>query len=248
VPLALRPPLNIAHRGANETAPENTLAAFHKALDLGADGIELDVRLSADGVPVVIHDATVDRTTDGAGPVAGMDLGQLRALDAGGWFDPGFTGERIPTLEEVLGVFGGRTWLNLELKGVRILDDELVSAVAGVLGQLELAQDVLISSFNPYLLRQVRRLAPSYPVALLYASSPLLLRQLGQLLLGSRPAAVHPHHALVNRQRVARAHKVGTRVNVWTVDARGRMQELISAGVDGIITNQPALLREVLRG
>jgi len=245
-PLELRRPLNIAHRGASQVAPENTLAAFHKALQLGADGIELDVRLSADGVPVVIHDATVDATTDGGGPVAGMSLAQLRTLDAGGWFDPVFKGERIPTLEEVLGTFGGRMVLNLELKGKRVMDHEVAPAVTALLKQQKVQEKILVSCFNPYLLRQVRRLAPAVPVGLLYAGSPFPTRYLATLLMGEQPAAIHPHYALVNEARVAHAHELGVRVNTWTVDDPERMRALASASVDGIITNRPQLLRRVL--
>jgi len=242
-----RGPLNIAHRGANQVAPENTLRAFQEALNRGADGIELDVRLSADGVPVVIHDATVEATTDGSGAVANMTFAQLRTLDAGGWLDPAFKGERIPSLEEVLDTFGGRTVLNLELKGAQVFDNDLVPTVVDLLERHELQQEVLVSCFNPYLLRQVRRLAPRVPLALLYTNSPLPLRRLADLLLGEQPAAIHPHHTNVSERLVAHAHELGVRVNVWTIDDPQRMRVLADGGVDGIITNKPALLRRVLK-
>ena len=241
-------PLNIAHRGASRAAPENTLTAFRKAVELGADSIEFDVRLSGDGVPVVIHNATVDATTDGKGAVAEMDLSKLRTLDAGGWFDRAFERERIPTLEEVLEHFGRRTKLNLELKEERVLNRALVPAVVNLLEQRELDQEVLVSCFNPYLLRQVRRLTPTVPLAVLYAKSPLPLRLLANLFLGEHPDAIHPHHTMVNAPVVAHAHALGLRVHAWTVDERERMEALTNAGVDGIITNRPGLLRKVLEG
>src|SRR6266704_6290544 len=112
----LRRPLRIAHRGASARAPENTLAAFAEAVRLGANAIELDVHLTADGVPVVIHDGTVDRTTNGRGEVAAMTLKDLRRLDAGAWFSSRFRGERIPTLEESLEFARGRCAMNVEIK------------------------------------------------------------------------------------------------------------------------------------
>jgi glycerophosphoryl diester phosphodiesterase len=142
--------LNIAHRGASAAAPANTMAAFEKALALGADGIELDVQLSADGVPVVIHDFTVDDTTDGSGKVARMTLAQLEQLDAGSYFDPAFAGERIPTLEKVLEVMGNRLLLNIELKGFSLFDKGLERAVIGLIEQHALRSRVFLSSFNPF--------------------------------------------------------------------------------------------------
>ncbi len=167
---------NIAHRGASAVAPANTLAAFEKAAELGADGIEFDVHLSADGAPVVIHDFAVDATTDGSGRVAEMDLAQLKQLDAGSRFDPAFAGERIPTLEEVLQTFGDRLLLNVELKSTSPRDDGLERAVLALVEQYELGSRVLLSSFNPFSLRRAKKLAPHVRVGLLYAPDlPLFL-------------------------------------------------------------------------
>ena len=140
--------LNIAHRGASAVAPPNTLAAFSKAAELGADGIEFDVHLSADGVPVVIHDFTVDATTDGHGRVAGLTVAQLKQLDAGSAFDPAFAGERIPTLEEVLRFVGGALLLNVELKSTDLRDTGLEQAGIAQVEQHGLSHRVLRSSFN----------------------------------------------------------------------------------------------------
>src|SRR5512136_1224893 len=107
-------PLNIGHRGASAAAPQNTLAAFRKAMELGADGVELDVQLSADGAVVVIHDFTVDKATDGTGRVAAKTLAELKALDAGSRFSPQFAGERIPTLAEVFEAIDGKLLVNVE--------------------------------------------------------------------------------------------------------------------------------------
>ena len=161
--------LNIAHRGASSAAPPNTLAAFEKAVELGADGIEFDVHLSADGVPVVIHDFTVDGTTDGSGRVAEMTLAQLEQLDAGSSFDPAFAGERIPTLVQVLETCGNRLLLNIELKDLSLRDSGLERAVIAQVEQRGLGNRVILSSFNPFSLRRAKKIAPRIPVGLLYA-------------------------------------------------------------------------------
>ena len=153
-------PLILGHRGASHDAPQNTLAAFRKAVEVGADGVELDVHLSRDGVPVVIHDAKVDATTDGTGYVSAKSLEELKALDAGLSFDPQFSGERIPTLEEVLLEVGEALLVNIELKVGRI--DGLAAAVVDVVKRLGMQPRVWFSSFRPYLLYQSARSGPGY--------------------------------------------------------------------------------------
>ena len=238
--------LNIAHRGASAAAPPNTLAAFAAALELGADGIEFDVRLCADGVPVVIHDATVDATTDGSGPVANMTLSALRELDAGSWFDGSFAGERIPTLAEVLEAVGGRMQVNVELKGGALLNDRLERAVAAEIERHGLAEQVLLSSFNPLILRRVQRIDPLLSTGLLYTSTARPKIGISRLIAPRPHAAVHPHHTLVDEGHVQWARRHGYRINVWTVDDAAQMRRLIDLGVDGIITNVPDLFRGVL--
>lgn len=240
--------LNIGHRGASRAAPQNTLAAFRKALELGADGIELDVHLSADGVPVVIHDFLVDHTTDGTGAVAGMPLAALKELDAGGWFDPAYAGERIPTLAEVMEAVGDTLLLNIELKVAGRSDGRLATAVVGLVTRFSLAERVLLSSFEPTALLDVRRLAPHLPLGFLYdplpSSWPVRLR--AWRMGGLRPEALHPHRTLARRALIRRAHKRGQRVVTWTVDEPAAMARLIAAGIDAIITNYPDRLRAVL--
>ncbi len=241
-------PLNIAHRGASAVAPPNTLVAFERAIELGADAIEFDVRLSADGVPVVIHDATVDATTDGSGRVAEMTVAQLKRLDAGASFAPAFAGERIPTLEEVLGVVGERLLLNIELKGAGLLNRGLEMAVVDLIERCDLRERVLISSFNPLALSRVQRLAPHIPTGLLCRSDlPLLLLALTDLLSPESYRAFHPHHPLVSERHLLRARERGYRIHVWTVDDPMEMRRLINWGVDGIITNVPDVLNDLLR-
>lgn len=238
--------LNIAHRGASAAAPPNTLAAFEKAIELGADGIEFDVHLSADGVPVIIHDFAVDTTTDGSGRVADLTLAQLKRLDAGIRFAPAFAGEHIPTLEEVLEAVGNRLLLNVELKTTSLRDNGLEQAVIAQVRQHNLDNRVLFSSFNPFSLRRAKRIAPHIPAGLLYAPDlPLYLRRAWLAFLVPHEAR-HPHYKMVDAHYMAWAGRRGYRVNTWTVDDPAEMRRLIGLGVDGIITNVPNLLASIL--
>jgi glycerophosphoryl diester phosphodiesterase len=222
------------------------LAAFEKAVELGADGIEFDVHLSADGVPVVIHDFTVDGTTDGSGQVASLTLAQLKQLDAGSTFDPPFIDERIPTLEEVLETVESRLLLNIELKTTNPRDNGLEQAVITQVEQHGMEKHVLFSSFNPFSLRRAKRIAPHIPVGLLYALDlPLPLRRAWLAFLVPHEAR-HPEHTMVDAHYVAWARRRGYQVNTWTVDDPGEMRRLINLGVDSIITNVPDVLHSIL--
>lgn len=228
-------PLIVAHRGASADALENTLAAFALALEQGADGVELDVQLSADGRPVVFHDFSVERLTGVAGSVAQMTVAELQALDLGG-------GQMVPTLDEVLSQFGPRTLYNIEIKDFGLWDRGLETAVANRVASYHLENHVLISSFNPLALRRARRVFSS--------STPMaLIRERGLLRYGyliADGAADHPHHSLVDANYMGWARKRGYRVNVWTVDDPGEARRLAALGVDGIVTNKPRLIRAAL--
>lgn len=226
-------PLVLAHRGARGIAPENTLIAFERAMAMGADGIELDVTLSADHVPVVIHDSTLDRTTSGSGPVHHQTLAQLQALDAGSWFGDEFRAARIPTLAEAIDLVGRRGLINVELKagqGSRGLPERVLA----VIGRPRFEQ-VIISSFSPWLLRETRRLAPLLRLGLLSVGPG------GSLLRGlaGPVAAYHPPFAAIDAPFVSRAHAQGRQVNVWTVNETADIQTMINFGVDSIITDYP---------
>ncbi len=239
-------PLNFAHRGASHEAPENTLAAFLLAAELGADGIELDVQLSKDGEVVVIHDFVLETTTNGQGPVSNRTLAELKELDAGSSFDPVFADQRIPTLQEVIEAVGRQLLLNIELKTKSKRDDALAQAIVRIVEEHHLLDRIVVSSFNPLALRQVRNLNPWIPLGLLYApDQPLILRRPWSRHL-VHPEALHPHHSTIDQQYVRWAKAQGYRVHTWTVDDPGRMWQLMRQGVDIIITNQPDQLRQVL--
>ena len=238
--------LNFAHRGANHDAPQNTLAAFRLAVEMGADGVELDVQASKDGEAVVIHDFTVDATTDGQGRVADKTLAELRELDAGSWFDARFAGQRIPTLQEVIVEVGHQLILNIELKVKGIRNAGLVAEVVRLIEDHNLVHRVVVSSFNPFSLRQVKKLNPRIHTGLLYYFDlpAHLARSVLLSLAGSD--ALHPEKHLINQKYTAWAKERGYRVNTWTVDEPAEMKRLIALGVDGIITNCPDVLREML--
>jgi len=224
-----------AHRGANEHAPENTMAAFQLALDQHADGIELDAMLSEDGQVVVIHDDTVDRTTNGSGRVREMTLEQIRSLDAG-------KGERIPTLEEVLERFGGKLLINIELKNYASIFDALPIKVAKLINHFGLEDSVLISSFNPLNFPRIRRRLPDVKIGML--TQPNQAKFWMWRLF--KYDALHPHYSDVDKPLVETTHAQGRQVNVWTPDDAEEIIRLAELHVDGIITNFPQRVREVL--
>lgn len=239
-------PAIFAHRGASAYAPENTLSAFELALRQGADGIELDAKLSADGQVVVIHDQTVDRTTGAHGRVDQLSLAQLKALDAGSSFSPQFQGERIPTLEEVFATLGKRLLINVELTNYRSATDALVPKVAELVRRHGLQDWVLFSSFHPLNLLRARRLLPSVPAGFLLLpgkAAALIYKVLGRWL---SPKFVHPYFADVDPAYLAAQRRLGRGVNVWTVNQAEDMRRLFDLGVDGIFTDDPPLAQKVL--
>ena len=240
-------PLCFGHRGAPMAGPENTLASFQKARESGADGVEFDVMLCADGEVVVSHDFSVQRTTDGQGRVKELTLAHLKALDAGSWFGARFAGERMPTLHEVVQWAGDDMLLNIELKSVSIRTDGLEGKVIGIVRQHKLEHRVLLSSFSPLALRRVKQMAPDLHTGLLYSDDlPVYLRRAWLRPL-ARPDALHPHHEMVTDEYLAWARRRGYRVNVWTLDQVPEMQRLVARQVDMMITDRPDLLATLLK-
>lgn len=236
-------PIIIAHRGASAYAPENTLAAFTLAADMGADAIELDAKLSADGRVVVIHDSSVDRTTDGAGRVAALTLAQLRELDAGSKFDARYAGERIPTLEQVFESVGRRLFVNVELTNYAAPRDALAGKVVEIIRHMGMQRRVLLSSFNPLALLAAQRADPELPIATLYRrSAESFMRRLFVIPFVPHDAR-HPEKGLVDARAMRWFKAHGFRVNVWTASTPEDAARLIALGVDGVITGAPDLLK-----
>lgn len=245
---SLPQPIIFAHRGACAHAPENTLAAFELALAQRADAIELDVKLSADGQAVVIHDPTVDRTTDGFGRVRDLTLAQLKALDAGSSFSEKYRGERIPTLAEVFESVGQRTFINVELTNYTTPRDDLVETVCALLRKFNLQKRVIFSSFLASNLTRAAAYLPEVPRGLL-AMNGLLgawARSFGFAF--GKYQALHPYLKDVTPQQVQRVHRLQRRIHVWTVNLEEDMRQLFQWNVDGIFTDDPQLAVRVRDG
>ncbi|GAB4489380.1 MAG: glycerophosphodiester phosphodiesterase [Anaerolineales bacterium] len=242
----LTPPYFFAHRGASAHAPENTLAAFRLAREQGAPAIEFDVKLSADGQVVIHHDPTLERTTNGRGPLSRYTLRELKQLDAGAWFGDSFRGETIPTLEEVFAALGGQIFMNIELTNYASPLDALVPRVAELIKKYDLQESVMFSSFFPHNLMRAGRLLPQV------ARGQLSLpggaggwqRLWGGLLALQ---ADHPFEGDVRPAGVEQSHRRGRRVHVWTVNEPQAMRRLWQIGVDGIFTDDPLTARSVLQ-
>jgi glycerophosphoryl diester phosphodiesterase len=226
---------NVAHRGASADRPENTLPAFELAVAQGADVIEADVRRTADGALLVLHDATLDRTTSGSGPLSALSQAEARALDAG-------DGAPLPTVVEVLEVSRGRVRVNLDLKELEVVEPT-VRLVHGA-GMLD---RVTFISFLPEAWDVLERLTPESPIIHLVDSAAGLAGVgIGDGAL-SMAAGVGVPYGLVSEDLVERLHRHGYGVFAWTVDDDAEMRRLIDEGVNGIVTNRPAALAEVLR-
>ncbi len=265
-------PLNIAHRGARSLAPENTLAAARKALETGADMWELDVGMTADGELIVIHDATLDRTSDAAfvypdrhsRDVRTFTLEELRRLDFGSWFvdtDPfgqaaagaispeelqSYAGEPVPTLREALLFTRDRGWrVNVEIKDLSWSEGEagLAARVAALVEELDMADRVVLSSFNHTYLERVREAAPRIVTGVL-ASEPVQNPE--SLLRGLGASAFHPRVSTLGPEGIARLRDLGFGVHVWTVNETEEMEALIRAGVSGLFTDFPQVLKVLL--
>jgi glycerophosphoryl diester phosphodiesterase len=248
-----------AHRGGAGLAPENTLAAFRNALALGADVIELDVHVSRDGEVVVLHDFTLSRTTHTSGYVRETALADLKRLDAGGWFNPRFAGERIPTLREVLDLIRAdspRVRVNIETKYPSPGEapppppdfEERVLQQVRAAGMLD--RVILQSFFYPSIVR-VKALAPAVRTAALRASRAPTSDPVG-VVREAKADIWAPQAGLVTREAVEELHRAGIPVVPWTVNASAEMERLIDAGIgrlrgDGIITDYPDRLLQVLR-
>ncbi len=242
----------IAHRGLSARAPENTLSAIRAAIEGGADRVEFDVLISRDGVPVVIHDADLDRTTDGKGPVAALNIEQLRRLDAGRWFHPRFAGERVPTLDEALDLCRGRISVNVEVKGEAVrpgarnepkgVEARIVEAVR----RRAMEAVTVVSSFEPLALERFRVLAPEIVRQSLY--EPARHRGLGpaDVCRAVAARAFNCSKDEVNAAWIDEAHRAGLKINVYTVDEPQEFEDLIRQGVDGIFTNRADGMLELL--
>jgi glycerophosphoryl diester phosphodiesterase len=237
-----------AHRGFSGEYPENTLAAFRAAIAAGADMVELDVHLTSDNELVVIHDDTLERTTDGKGNVAEKTLAELKRLDAGFKFNPRFAGERIPTLTEVLDTARGRIRVNIELKKGKNFPytmEELADRTLAVVEKAGMTDQVLFSSFDPAAVDRIREKAPRLPIAVITQKPWATPEEAGG---GKLYPAINSAFKNLSEKNIRLAHAAGLQVHAWTVNTPGDMEKVISLGVDGIITNHPDRLIDLLQG
>jgi glycerophosphoryl diester phosphodiesterase len=242
-------PLIIAHRGDSAHRPENTLASFVSALEVGADIVELDVQLTADGHVVVIHDATLDRTTNGHGPVAGLSLAALRELSAGfpDRFGDAYRDERIPTLAEVLALLKGRARVLVEIKKESIGEDAEGGIEAHTIEEVrkaDMAGDVVFLSFERRALLRCRRLAPEIRRGhIFYRATP------EEMIAGAREIAsdlVMPHKGALSDALTRQAREASLKVATWVVDDPDELRSLARFELYAVGSNCPGLLIEAL--
>lgn len=227
-------PLVISHAACGGHAPANTLAGIRAALDIGVDAIEIDVQCSSDGVPVLMHDYTVDRTTNGTGEVSKLTLDQLRALDAGG--------EPPPTLAEVLELTRANTLLICEIKqpGIEV-------RLAEVVLQAEALDDVMVWSFFPQALQGMRTAEPRIPAALLVSERHTdTLSNLRETAIRIGVQGLSVYHEGIDDEALRLCRRSGLALYAWTADDRAAIQRLVDTGIDGICSNFPDRVNEVL--
>jgi glycerophosphoryl diester phosphodiesterase len=235
--------LCIAHRGGSAYCPENTMSAFENAVLMGADYVELDVHLSKDGYIVVIHDDTVNRTTDGTGQVKDKTLEELKKVDAGSWFSDKFKGERLPTLEEVMDFAKGKIGLVIEIKNTSGDCEGIDEKVVKLLQEKDMVKDVIVISFDKKLIKNVHKLDENIPTGILFGGkveNPCeMADELGATYLS-------PYWGIVTEDMVKDVHSNNLKLNLWTVNETDIMKKLIDLGVDAITTDKPDLLLKQL--
>ena len=227
----------IAHRGASAYAPENTLPAFEKAVELGADAIELDVQLTKDKHVVVFHDYHLERTSNGTGFLLRHNLKKLQRLDAGRWFSKEFKGEPIPTLEEVLARLSDRILFNIELKKMPFAN-EMVDRVLQLIEAYGIQDRCLLSSFDPIAIEYARVENPHIPTGLLFD------KRRDDIWRGAWPFVL-PSAKLATNDLIAEAQRHDKALGTWTVNEPKEMQRLLHQGIGRIITDVPDKLQKL---
>lgn len=237
--------LVIAHRGAAGHTPENTITSITKAIELGANAIEIDIRQTKDGVPVAIHDASVDRTTNGSGDVCDFTLDEIKQLDAGGWFDEKYSGEKVPTLSEAIETLNDTVKLIIEFKGGIGEYEGIEKNVIDIIQQYDVTDRVILKSFDPNQIELLHGLIPDVPLLYVYA---VRIPWLGMIIdTGISFRSVYnmdveylqPHRFFLSESFVKEAQEVGFKIIAWGVNDEEDIIEAIEFGVDGIETDYP---------
>ncbi|HYO28151.1 MAG TPA: glycerophosphodiester phosphodiesterase family protein, partial [Azonexus sp.] len=240
-------PLLIGHRGYPAKFPENTLASFEGAVQAGCDMIELDVTLTKDRKVVVIHDDTLDRTTNGKGLVLEQTFEEIKRLDAGSWFAPRFSAERIPELSEVMKLTAGRCMLNIEIKESAFEADYPTNAIEHQVVKLVKTSGainrVIISSFDKRILERIA--AMDAPPAVAYISDHGADKSVLDMLLAMKAFSWHPRFTVLTRNQVDMLHTAGLKVFPWTINTRAEAEKVLALGVDGLICNELRVMQAV---
>ena len=231
----------IAHRGFSGRAPENTLVAIRRAIETGADMVEIDVTMTADGHVILLHDETLDRTTDGLGVPTEMTLDEIQRLDAGSWFSPEFAGERIPTLTEALEMVKDRILINVEIKSEAVVHG-VVPQVAALINEHGMIDQVVVSSFSPEALRLMKVTDPAVVTASLFNKELHAGRDPLEILqeVGARGYNISAKR--VTEAVIERCHRHDIPVSVYTVNEPEEMRRLMERGVDAVFTDSPDLM------
>jgi len=236
--------INYAHRGASGYFPENTMLAFQEGVKMGATGLETDVQMTKDGVLILIHDETLNRTTNGKGFVKDYTYQEIAELDAGSWYKRSFRGEKIPTLRELLEFVKDKNiMLNLELKNTLIPYHGMEELVLQLIKEYKVEKKIIISSFNHYSIVKVKKLNNKIKTAILYTEG-LFHPERYAKYVGAN--AIHPYYLAINEEIVKEVKKEKILINPFTVNKEEDMLNLIKMGVDGIITNYPDILHKLL--
>ncbi|HCK67085.1 MAG TPA: glycerophosphodiester phosphodiesterase [Anaerolineae bacterium] len=239
-------PIILAHRGDLAHAPENTLPSFSQAIQKGADGVELDAKLTADGHVIVFHDMTLDRTTNGTGKVASFTLDEIRKLDAGSWFDSKFVNTQVPLLEEVFETVGKDKLINIELTNYSTPKDGLTQKVCELIKKHNNHKQIIFSSFFASNLKIAMQTLPEIPRGLLAMPGIIGLWARSFGFMFGDYQALHPHISSVSKEQIQRAHRIKRRVHVWTANTPAEILRLKDWGVDGIFTDDPAMAVQTL--
>jgi len=244
--------LVISHRGANLEAPENTLPAFAKALEYNVDGFENDVHLTADGVLVVLHDDTIDRTSNGTGNVCEMNFDDLRKLDFGSWFGSEFKGTQIPALAEFFELCGSLKIINVEIKEEINGSKAAGAAVVKLAKEMGVFDRLLISSFDMAMLQAALAEDPTTKVAFLFAMNSELAEEVyddpAAFAKKYNLTAFHPFADMCSADFIEECHEAGVQVNPWTVNHERGITALRDWGADCVITDEPALAMRINHG
>jgi glycerophosphoryl diester phosphodiesterase len=240
--------LVIAHRGASKYAPENTMSAFRLAHKMNADMIELDVQLSKDGIPIVFHDAKLDRHSNGNGFLSSFLFDELRQLDAGEWFSIEYQGEKIPSLKEVLEWAAGKILVNIEIKTEAVhnsAEDGVEEKVIQLVENTKMEKNVIISSFDYRTVKRIKKMAPEILTGLLYNKKSSVKRGPVELMKEYGADFFHCSKSEMNKKWIAQLNDAEKRYLIYTINNKRQMKQWLENGSFGIFSDKPDLLREV---